>query len=60
MKDYKSKYCIEGDYFTCPDTMPPVCEEKREKKSGYNKIKFSTDKYRKSIVTKKTYKLYEK
>jgi hypothetical protein len=62
MKDYKKIYCLEGEYFTCPETMPPVVEEEGEENTGVipQELPLSTDNYRRSGVTKKTYKLYEK
>lgn len=62
MKDYKKTYCIEGEYFTCPETIPPVIEEEVQEHPDIilQELPLSTDNYKKSGVTKKSFKLYEK
>lgn len=60
MKDYKNNYCIEGDYFTCPETIPPNIEEHEKEGIISQDLPLSTDNYKKAGVTKKSYKLYEK
>jgi hypothetical protein len=62
MKDYKNAPCIEGDYFTCPDTIPSIVEKEVKEPSEIisQKLPLSTDDYQKSSVTKRSYTLYEK
>lgn len=62
MKDYKKTYRIEGDYFTCPETVPPVIEEKEEEPSEIisQKLPLSTDHYSRSTIRKRTTVIYEK
>ncbi len=62
MKDYKKAYCIEGEYFDCPETILPVIEEEGKEPSEIipQDLPLSTDAYKKSGVTKKSYKLYQK
>lgn len=64
MKDYKNTHCIEGeyDYFTCPETVSPVVEKEEKEFTVIipQDLPLSTENYKKSSVTKKTYKLYEK
>jgi hypothetical protein len=62
MKDYQKTYCIEGDYFTPPETVPLVIEEEGKEPPDIipQELPLSTDNYKKSGVTKRTYKLYEK
>jgi len=60
MKEYKNINCLPGDYFDCPETVSTIEKEKIEKKD-YDKVRFrNTKDYKKSIVTKKSYTLYEK
>lgn len=64
MKDYKNTYCIEGEneYFTCPETISPIVEKEQIESTGIipQDLPLSTENYKKSAVTKKSYKLYEK
>jgi hypothetical protein len=62
MKDYKNTYCIEGDYFTCPETLPPMIEEKEQEPSEIisQELPLSTEEYSRSIVRKRTIVIYEK
>jgi hypothetical protein len=62
MKDYKKTYCIEGEFFACPNTVPPVIEEEGEEPSKFisRKLPLSTDHYSRSIVKKRTIVIYEK
>lgn len=62
MKDYKKTYCIEGDYFTCPETLLPMIEEIEQEPSDLisQKLPLSTDHYSKSIVRKRIIVIYDK
>lgn len=62
MKDYIKIYCIEGEYFISPETVPSVIEEEGKEPPDIipQELPLSTDDYKKAGVTKKSYKLYEK
>lgn len=62
MKDYKNALCIEGDYFTCPDTSSSIIEKEVKEPSEIipQNLPLSTDDYKKSTVKKRSYTLYEK
>ncbi len=62
MKDYKKTYCIEGGYFDCPKTLPPVIEKKEDKRSEVisRELPLSTDHYSKSTVKKRTTIIYDR
>jgi hypothetical protein len=62
VKDYIKTYCIEGEYFTCPETLPPMVEgiEEEPSKPIPQKLPLSTDQYSKSIVRKRILVIYEK
>ncbi len=66
MKDYKNVHCIEVegefDYFTCPETVSPIVEEEHTESIDIipQELPLSTENYKKSAVTKRSYKLYEK
>ena len=62
MKDYKKTYCLGGEYFVCPDTLPPVIEEEEPEPSEIisQKLPLSTDHYRRSTVRRRTIVIYEK
>lgn len=62
MKDYNNTYCIEGEYFTCPETDSPIIEKEHGESFEIipQDLPLSTEDYKKSTVSKKTYKLYEK
>jgi hypothetical protein len=60
MKDYKNISCIEGEYFTCPETIPPYVEDQEDDGIISQDLPLSTDDYNKSGVKVKSYKLYEK
>jgi hypothetical protein len=61
MKDYKNAYCIEGEYFTCPETDSPIIEKEHGESPEIipQDLPLSTKDYKKSTMSKKTYKLYE-
>jgi hypothetical protein len=63
MKDYKKVRCLDenGEYFTSVNTISTVIEKDEEKSIPYDRVTIDFDRgYKKSGVTKKSIKLYEK
>ncbi len=60
MKNYKDIDYIEGDYFSPPETISNIVESRDTDKFPYRRDKIDVKDYKKSTVTKRSFKLYEK
>jgi hypothetical protein len=60
MRKYKDISFMEGDYFSPPKTMSKIVESRDKKRSYYERDKIDMKDYKKSTVTKRSFKLYEK